>query len=704
MTSTSSTTAARRRANTTLAAAAAEAAAAAAALAASSTTHSSSTFASIHPVDPLPPHAASGEVVETLYSHPAAKIISFNAGARNYSVDWGASSSSSASSSSARGRSSRRSTIASDDNFAPGTLPWSSQFERTIAVSSLSIYRAPGSVAFLSCGSALQPILPKSQCWCIDEESSKFILQIRRPQFWRIEIPVGDDGENDELARRFRDVLDHVLQFEKTPCPFKRSFTVELPQQPSTPPKKKPWTPVKRTDYRGAPSLPSSSASSLGLPARPTTPLQKQPQPARPRSSSPVSRRVSLSPSPSPQPEFSSPDQPIGYTRREWAAVLERRKNDKNKQAGSSTDEYDDEGNRIVPALVAEHERIIMEVKASEIEVNKMGTPWRKSSSVVSYASTPPSRPPKSSTRDRSLSLAGDSAASRPTDWPTGDRKWAEVLDSDVSTTESSPMNSIRSWLSPASGRTMSFSSPVSSTDSLAAFPGSGADSTTTTPAGLTSLVEDARRLFNRTTPTAPTAPGSAVSTATEVQQPPRYRHRATTSSISVSNIPQLPPAVNILTPARHLRSAHASGRATTRLEAVRRIPGSIMYRVLEIMLAPPSYLISLMLRVAARILSGEWRGFAVGKTDAGESIPVEWDYSDVEDPFGFKAEKARRRAGAGAGGNRPLGVFAEADDDDSHVFSSSSSTPKRHTHGVHTDEDDAGDDRIVWTRRWAVD
>lgn len=195
----------------------------------------------------LPPTttSANGEAVETLYSHPAAKILSFTAGARNLD-NIGSSHSRSAA------RSRRSLTTTAEDEIAPGTLPWSSQFDRTIAVGALSIYRAPGSVAFLSCGSALQPILPKSQCWCIDEESSKFILQIRRPQYWRIEVPVGDGGENDERARRLREVLDHILQFEKTPCPFKRDFTVELPEQPSTPLKKKPWTPVKRPETDGS--------------------------------------------------------------------------------------------------------------------------------------------------------------------------------------------------------------------------------------------------------------------------------------------------------------------------------------------------------------------------------------------------------------------------------------------------------------------
>lgn len=144
---------------------------------------------------------------------------------------------------------------------------------------SFRIYRAPGSVAFLNCGNALQPILPKSQCWCIAEDSSQFVLQIRRPQYWRIEVPVQnqDDLEN---ALVLKEVFDKILLFEKTECPFQRSFTVELPAKPTTPVKKRPWTPV------GKNLIPSVFTSDLSPPApppkivvqkrRPRSPLEEQ--------------------------------------------------------------------------------------------------------------------------------------------------------------------------------------------------------------------------------------------------------------------------------------------------------------------------------------------------------------------------------------------------------------------------------------------
>ncbi|KAI7778881.1 hypothetical protein LA080_001572 [Diaporthe eres] len=179
---------------------------------------------SFQPAPSRPPsNSISGNgSVETLFNHPSVRIVAFSAGKSAFD----------------------RPSPGFEDK--PGSLPSSSQFERTLAVGAFQIYRAPGSVAFLRCGSALQPILPKSQCWTLDENSSKFALQIRRPNYWRIEVPVSDD-EDTRRAAVLREILDKILQFEKTPCPFERDFTVQLPERPTTPVKKRPWTPPVRT-------------------------------------------------------------------------------------------------------------------------------------------------------------------------------------------------------------------------------------------------------------------------------------------------------------------------------------------------------------------------------------------------------------------------------------------------------------------------
>ncbi|EAQ92154.1 hypothetical protein CHGG_00389 [Chaetomium globosum CBS 148.51] len=216
---------------------------------------------------PAVPPQSSGELVDTLYDHPNVKIIAFTAGRAGPDIE-------------------------------PGSLPWSSQLERTLAVGPFRIYRAPGSVAFLSCGSALQPILPKSQVWCVDEESSKFILQIRRPQYWRIEVPIGDDEEiwgaatTDSLPTSEPSATTTATPIHEPDCP-----TTSAQQQPAG-----TTQPAVATPTTSGPETPFKTASS--------TPVPTTPSPSSPSSRGrrpPIRRATTTSSFSSP---FSSPSSP----------------------------------------------------------------------------------------------------------------------------------------------------------------------------------------------------------------------------------------------------------------------------------------------------------------------------------------------------------------------------------------------------------
>lgn len=53
---------------------------------------------------------------------------------------------------------------------------------------SIRIYKTiPHDIAFLQSGSALRPVLSRSQCWNVDGRGI-FCLQIRPGNFWRLEI------------------------------------------------------------------------------------------------------------------------------------------------------------------------------------------------------------------------------------------------------------------------------------------------------------------------------------------------------------------------------------------------------------------------------------------------------------------------------------------------------------------------------------
>ncbi|KAB8293113.1 hypothetical protein EYC80_007472 [Monilinia laxa] len=97
---------------------------------------------------------------------------------------------------------------AEEDTDIGSSLRWSSSAERTIAVGTLRIYRAPESVAFVNCQKALKPILPRSQCWFVsDDGSSKFVLQVRKLQeYWRIEIR-NTTSEEIKQVEEFKKIL-----------------------------------------------------------------------------------------------------------------------------------------------------------------------------------------------------------------------------------------------------------------------------------------------------------------------------------------------------------------------------------------------------------------------------------------------------------------------------------------------------------------
>lgn len=114
-------------------------------------------------------------------------------------------------------------------------------------------------------------------------------------------------------------------------------------------------------------------------------------------------------------------------------------------------------------------------------------------------------------------------------------------------------------------------------------------------------------------------------------------RHRTATTSVAISHtsprtLSPLPPAANLLLP-------DPVGRASTAARAIRRIPSSIFNKTCEILISPPAHLISLMLKAAARITAGEWRGFVFGMDEGGDLVDIRWDWSDYGDIGGLMLE-----------------------------------------------------------------
>ncbi|KFA79123.1 hypothetical protein S40288_05718 [Stachybotrys chartarum IBT 40288] len=640
----------------------------------------------------------SGSLVETLYYHPNAKIIAFTATGRAFSA------------------SPTRSSAALNEEEEAGTLSWSSQLERTIAVGSHSlgpvrIYRAPGSVAFLNCGSALQPILPKSQCWCIDEMNSRFILQIRRPNYWRIELPV-DNSQDSQLAEHFREVLGRILQFEKTKCPFKRSFTVVLPEPPKVPVVKKPWRPVRQslpnmdrrsasptTDSSPAPSQRRASVSPVRIPDdtfqdntlqdepirwEPATALDAR-QPKEPVESPratqliPVWEKLSKKREPVVEVELQPPNEPVPTYHTQPSnvsnTILPRSSQSPTsepsigrKDIPTSIPSSDSEANIDVhtdtdtvilnqaPVVGGTVHEPLGDLSSSEAtdapsdEENAMyelhegaGSQRRRMKARLRRTALFHSSPRLSSMPDLKLTTtvykpckisASDSESDEQTDVsPTGSQDSFHSVESWHSYTKpvlpSPPASPPKLMNLPAhSSHTEEFDAP--GLKGISAAHAIIHDQEITSP----NEVADESDASVATAPDEPLTMGGANQWAF---RQPNGTGTSTAVGIRGYNATQrtwtggraLSPVTSAAGATPTLSGPSRSRLYNNGIGVVKSIPMAIIARTCEILLGPPNYLITLMLKVAAKITAGEWRGQVFGQGDDGETIPVQWDYSE---------------------------------------------------------------------------
>lgn len=97
----------------------------------------------------------------------------------------------------------------------------------------------------------------------MEEDGSKFILQIRPPSYWRIELVVSNSTGLDEL-NLLRSCLASVLLLDQTPCPFKESVLIMLPPESLSVKKRRPWKPL-----RSYPSEPILGSEAGDVPHKP---------------------------------------------------------------------------------------------------------------------------------------------------------------------------------------------------------------------------------------------------------------------------------------------------------------------------------------------------------------------------------------------------------------------------------------------------
>jgi hypothetical protein len=412
----------------------------------------------------------------------------------------------------------------------------------------------------------------------VDDASSKFVLQIRRPNYWRIEVPVAN---SDDLGRseELRKVLSQVLLFEKTACPFQRTFTVELPEAPKTPIKKRPWKPVETPkksidvilEAKGALDVESGEVYY-------TTISDDKRGREEVESDSDATDDTNVT----PRNTFHRPM---------LAAFLEE------KSGNSSVDL------RACRAVTAPPQLTIL--TSSPAKSEKASSPLGRSSTMDTthsdYSSSvdsfhtvqswhspitplPPSPPDSNPASPTMFPFPHDNIS-----LPKRSDRVREM--SEVTNTPETP----RAWdLNPSAssieGRIEEQSFPVPKTPSLVDDIGDNLD----------------EEHFEIATP------------PTQVQ---RIRHRPTTGSNSRRRaLSPLPPAETLFSPKK---------RRPRRLQTTRHLPTAIIQKTCEILLSPPSHLLHLMLDIAAKIAAGEWRGMVFGFGEGGEKIVGQWDYAD---------------------------------------------------------------------------
>jgi hypothetical protein len=546
-----------------------------------------------------------------------------------------------------------------------------------LLIGPLRIYRAPGSVAFLHCQDALRPILPKSQCWIVDDDSSKFVLQIKRPQYWRIEVPKMTP-EDERRTEELKDVLGKVLLFEKTPCPFQRSFVVELPETPKTPIKKKPWKPVERAkvDARKDSNVDKAQDVALASTARrvstPTMDLEEVTE-----DSIPVDAQDSVITNPlatvsesdnlqelldSKELSSVSPlddgetgpkdDEPVEQPPRKLRSasplhpILEPSILEEDSVFADFTgldedDSYSDATDDINITPRSRFQPTYQSVTFEPEKENRIQQQLQHCSKpltappVLSLVTSPPSKHRPTSPLRKSTTIESDSDFSSSVDSFHSVQSWHSPL-APPSPPASLPPSPISQYPYPHQNivlpkRPAHHSRDVSELTLTPDTPRIWEVNPSSTPRSR-SLSPPPK------TPTLVNDSSEKSDDEFEIVTPPTIRHRATTSSNSRRRaLSPLPAAVNLFSPQRR-RSRH--------LQTARHLPTAIVQKTCEILLSPPSHLLHLMLNIASKIAAGEWRGVLSGHGEA-----VHWDFEDeyggdgwTEDDYGISLPNPQAR------------------------------------------------------------
>lgn len=417
-------------------------------------------------------------------------------------------------------------------------------------------------------------------------------MSVVHNNFYRIELPNTSPAEKEKVEE-FKLVLAKLLQYEVTPCPFKRAFTVDLPELPKTPPPKRPWKPRQR------------------------------PQPSTLESHSVQVEKYNNTDSVTQDRESeanSSTENDVAVLDTQSSRILDRYASSSDlRRAEGSAVESGSEATEYVASTVKKLNAAKCE------EPNMFKTPTRSKSLKTGRAIT---APPHLSLKTSPPSTTISDSKPLPTD-----------MGSELSSLSSS-MDSFHSFHSPISplppsplysGRASPTPNPEDDGINIRRTRNHKRDSSELTVTAESSeawnradfVATDDMRASTLVLPETPTLISDKASqsegTRSEANTPsPLTELRNRRPARRRQTLSPLPSPANLHTPRSRLSGHH--------------LTSAILQKTCALLLGPPVQLVALMLNIASKIAHGAYYGAAFGYADSGEKIPCSWDFSDVDD------------------------------------------------------------------------
>lgn len=408
--------------------------------------------------------------------------------------------------------------------------------------------------------------------------------------YYRIELP-NKHPEDTNVIQEFKEVMEKILKYEKTPCPFKREFTVELPEPPETPVRLRPWKPRERPQTQsGSPQRKPSDHMMKAMDNSDFEDLESL-ETSSNDTVIEASRYIDVETN---YAENASADTVYNHITADYVRKpgVDLRKSVRDSHKYVATSE------NIPPAPKDEARRTVTAPPHLVFQTK---------SSVRSTATIPVPSKLQSKLENESVSLPSSVDSFHSFHSPI-----SPLPPSPPYSNPSSPSPKLENSCGFVIPRTRAHQYDLSETMVSSESPevwdlskDEGIRTGTPTLPKTPTLVSDDASQSEDAWPDVETP-----SPLTQLRQR-RSRSRRSTQS-------PLPSPANIYSPSCQLSGHH--------------LTTAILQKTCSLLLGPPVQLVALMLNIASKIAKGTFRGAAYGYSESGQRIPCSWNFSDSED------------------------------------------------------------------------